>query len=144
MSDKEKVADVEGEMIEMAVMATSGSEYGEINIHDDVITIIARETAKKVPGVVELTNSSLVGGIASMIGKKKELRVRVGKENEVVRSIDLAVTLEYGVCIPEICQQLQRAVKQAVEDMTGNPIYAVNVSVQGVRCPDTSDDEGDR
>ena len=41
--------------------------------------------------------------------------------------------LEFGVRIPDICVQLQAAVKEAVEDMTGQQVFAVNVVVQGIR-----------
>jgi uncharacterized alkaline shock family protein YloU len=140
MTDGVKLDDVE-QSRELAVVEAGGSKWGKIEIHDNVVTIIARQTAKSVAGVVELTGSSLVGGIASMIGKKKELRVRVGKEDQEVRSIDLEVMLEYGVSIPETCEKLQLAVKNAVEEMTGNRIFAVNVSVLGVRCPDSSVEE---
>jgi len=118
---------------EFSVAEASGSDYGQIRINNNVIAIIAHETAKKVPGVVEL-QGSLADGIAGMIGKKsKDKGIRVEKENEELLTIDLTVVLEFGVRIPEICVQLQGAVKSAVEDMTGQQVYAVNVVVQGVR-----------
>ena len=55
------------------------------------------------------------------------------KENEELLTIDLTVVLEFGVRIPDICVQLQSAVKEAVEEMTGQQVYAVNVVVQGIR-----------
>lgn len=118
---------------ELMVAEASGSEYGQISINNNVIAIIAHETAKKVPGVVEL-QGSLTDGIAGMIGKKpKDKGIRIGKENEELLTIDLTVVLEFGVNIPEICVQLQAAVKEAVEGMTGQQVYAVNVVVQGIR-----------
>lgn len=118
---------------ELAVAEASGSEYGQISINNNVVAIIAHETAKKVPGVVEL-QGSLADDLAGMIGKKaKDRGIRIEKENEELLTIDLTVVLEYGVKIPEICVQLQSAVKDAVEDMTGQQVYAVNVVVQGIR-----------
>lgn len=117
----------------MVSAETSGSEYGQISINNNVVAIIAHETAKKVPGVVEL-QGSLADGIAGMIGKKsKDKGIRIEKENEELLTIDLTVVLEYGVKIPDICVQLQAAVKDAVEDMTGQQVFAVNVVVQGIR-----------
>lgn len=125
---------------EMTVVETPGSNTGQIRIHDDVISMIAHETARKVPGVVELAGS-LVDGIANMIGKKDRGGIKVEKENDDLLSIDLTVVLEFGVCIPEICQQLQASVKSAVEEMTGKDIYAVNVFVAGIRCSKDKDGE---
>jgi len=111
----------------------TGSEYGQIRINNNVVAIIAHETAQKVPGVVEL-QGSLADGIAGMIGKKsKDKGIRIEKESEEFLTIDLTVVLEFGVKIPDICVQLQSAVKEAVEDMTGQQVYAVNVVVQGIR-----------
>ncbi len=122
---------------EFAVAEASGSEYGQIRINNNVIAIIAHETAKKVPGVVEL-QGTLADDIAGMIGKKaKDKGIRVEKEGEELLSIDLAVVLEFGVRIPDICVQLQQAVKEAVEEMTGQQVYAVNIMVQGIRSTAT-------
>lgn len=117
------------------VSGHSGSDYGQIRINNNVIAIIAHETAKKVPGVVEL-QGTFADEIAGMIGKKsKDRGIRVDKsEDEEMLSIDLAVVLEYGISIPEISVQLQAEVKKAVEEMTGQAVHAVNVVVQGVRC----------
>lgn len=118
---------------ELAVSEASGSEYGQISINNNVIAMIAHETAKKVPGVVEL-QGNLADGIAGIIGKKtKDKGIRIENENEDFLTIDLTVVLAFGVKIPEICVQLQAAVKAAVEDMTGQQVFAVNVVVQGVR-----------
>ena len=118
---------------EFTVAEATGSEFGQIRINNNVIAIIAHETAKKVPGVVEL-QGSLADDLAGMIGKRsKDKGIRVEKESEELLTIDLAVVLEFGVRIPDICVQLQEAVKQSVEDMTGQHVYAVNVVVQGIR-----------
>ena len=118
---------------DLSVTESTGSGYGQISINNNVIAIIAHETAKKMPGVVEL-QGSLADDLAGIIGKKsKDKGIRVEKENEELLTIDLTVVLEFGVRIPEICVQLQAAVKDAVEDMTGQQVYAVNVVVQGIR-----------
>ena len=118
---------------DFTVAEATGSEFGQIRINNNVIAIIAHETAKKVPGVVEL-QGSLADDLAGMIGKRaKDRGIRVEKESEELLTIDLAVVLEFGVRIPDICVQLQEAVKQSVEDMTGQHVYAVNIVVQGIR-----------
>jgi uncharacterized alkaline shock family protein YloU len=133
MAIENKTGNAVADTQEFAVAEASGSEYGLIRINNNVIAIIAHETAKKVPGVVEL-QGSLADGIAGMIGKKaKDKGIRIEKENEELLTIDLTVVLEFGVKIPEICLQLQSAVKDAVEGMTGQQVYAVNVVVQGIR-----------
>lgn len=119
----------------------SGSEYGNISINPNVFAIIAHETAKEVPGVVEL-QGSLADGIAGIIGKKaKDKGIRVEEEQDLL-TINLTVVLEFGVNIPEICLQLQGAVKKSIEDMTGKKVFAVNIVVQGIRSSDEKKSEG--
>lgn len=129
----EQTGNAVGDHRELSVTEATGSGYGQISINNNVIAIIAHETAKKVPGVVEL-QGSLADDLAGIIGKKsKDKGIRVEKEGEELLTIDLTVVLEFGVKIPSICVQLQSAVKEAVENMTGQKVYAVNVVVQGIR-----------
>lgn len=118
---------------EFTVTEAADSGLGHIRINNNVIAVIAHETARKVPGVVEL-QGSLADDLAGIIGKRsKDKGIRVEKESEELLTIDLMVVLEFGVRIPDICVQLQTAVKEAVEEMTGQQVFAVNVVVQGIR-----------
>ena len=130
---KEQTGNAVADPGEFSVAEVADSGYGHIRINNNVIAVIAHETARKVPGVVEL-QGSLADDLAGIIGKKsKDKGIRVEKESEELLTIDLTVVLEFGVRIPDICVQLQAAVKEAVEEMTGQQVYAVNVVVQGIR-----------
>lgn len=130
---KEQTGNAVADPQEFSLAEAGDSGYGRISINNNVIAIIAHETAQKVPGVVEL-QGSLADDLAGIIGKKaKDRGIRIGKESEEHLTIDLTVVLEFGVRIPDICVQLQSAVKEAVEEMTGQQVYAVNVVVQGIR-----------
>jgi uncharacterized alkaline shock family protein YloU len=52
------------------------------------------------------------------------------KEDQV--TIDLAVVMQYGCKIHEVARQMQKRVREAVEDMTGLEVLNINVSVLGV------------
>ena len=130
---KEQAGNAVADTRELSVAEATDSGYGRISINNNVIAVIAHETAKKVPGVVEL-QGSLADDLAGIIGKRsKDKGIRVEKESEELLTIDLTVVLEFGVRIPDICVQLQSAVKDAVEEMTGQQVYAVNVVVKGIR-----------
>ncbi len=112
----------------------NGTELGSVQIHNNVIAAIARVATLKIPGVVEMSGG-LVDGLAGMIGKKSADRgIRVEHENTNV-SLELHVVLEFGARIPHVAWQIQTEVRSAVEKMTGKPVKAVNVIVQGVRLP---------
>ncbi len=120
--------DVTGDAVE------AGQEVGSVQIHNSVIGAIARSAAIKVPGVVEITGG-LVDGLANIIGKKSADRgIRVDSQDAAV-SLDLHVVVDFGVRIPHVAWQIQTEVRKAVEQMTGKPVKAVNVIVQGIRLP---------
>jgi uncharacterized alkaline shock family protein YloU len=43
--------------------------------------------------------------------------------------ITLTLILRFGVCIPEVCQNIQDTIKEKVETLTGYPVAKVNVNV---------------
>jgi uncharacterized alkaline shock family protein YloU len=109
-----------------------GNELGGVQIHNNVIATIARLAVLKVQGVVEMSGG-LVDGLAGMIGKKgsdRGIRVEM-QEGSVI--IEVFVVIEYGVQIPHVAWQIQTEVRQAVEQMTGMTVKAVQVSVEGVK-----------
>lgn len=121
-------------------MSENDTELGAVHIHNNVIATIARLAAVKVPGVVDMS-SGIVDDIAGMIRKKQGDRgIRVDLDESGV-VIHLNVILEYGVRIPNVAWQLQTEVRQAVEQMTGKHVKAVQVIVQGVRMPSAKDAE---
>ncbi len=112
----------------------NSNELGSVQIHNSVIAAITRVAALKIDGVIELSGG-LVDGLAGMIGKKSGDRgIRVEFEDSAV-TIEVHVVIAYGVRIPHIAWQLQTEIRKAVEQMTGKPVKAVNVVVQGVRMP---------
>ena len=59
---------------DLSVSESSNDQYGKIKINNNVIAVIAHETAQKVQGVVEL-HGSLTDGLAEIIGKKPKIEV---------------------------------------------------------------------
>ncbi|QHI68231.1 Asp23/Gls24 family envelope stress response protein [Tichowtungia aerotolerans] len=143
MSDKEnKTTLPPGQNYPVPEAKQDDAGLGSVRIHNNVISVIAHEAADRVPGVVELSGT-LVDGLADIIGKKPRDRgIRVAVESENTITVELTVVLEYGVNIPETCGKLQAEVRQAVEDMTGKVVQAVNVSVQGLRRTEAGTAEG--
>ncbi len=111
-----------------------GTDLGAIRIHNDVIAVIARHAAMKIPGVADMSGT-FVDGIAGMIGRKSQDRgIRVEVHDNAV-SLDLHVVLDYGVRIPQVCWQLQNDLRETVETMTGKTVKEINVVVQDIRMP---------
>ena len=115
-------------------------ENGNVNIADEVISVIASLAASEVEGIAGMSGS-FSGGFAELLGKKnlsKGVKLTV-TEKEVV--LDLSVIAEYGTKIPDVAWQLQEKVKSEVEAMTGLTVTAVNVSVDGINVPKSEKEE---
>ena len=104
---------------------------GQVQIADEVVAIIAGLAATEVEGVASMAGS-MSSSLNEMLGKKdhtKGVKVEVGSEEAAV---DISVNVRYGFAIQEVCQNLQNAIKNAIETMTGLRVVEVNVYVQSV------------
>lgn len=112
--------------------STSVEIATNLNISEDVIGIIAGLAASEVEGIAGMT-LGFVDGINQILGSNKKYAkgVKITLENKKV-TIDLYVNVTYGVRIPDIAWAAQNAVKNAVENMTGLDVVAVNINVQGI------------
>lgn len=114
--------------------AEESPELGSVQIHQHVIATIARLTTLKVPGVAVLS-PSFTQGLARLFGRRADdqgVAVRLDEDGVV---LDLNVVLHLGVRIPHVAWQIQNDVRQAVQQMTGKNVKAVNVIIQSLQFP---------
>ncbi|EGQ79941.1 protein of hypothetical function DUF322 [Fusobacterium animalis ATCC 51191] len=114
------------------------SELGNIRIADDVVKTIAAKAAVDVEGVYKLAGG-VVDEVSKMLGKKRPtngVKVEVG---EVECSIEVYLVIKYGYKIPEVAEEVQKAVLEEVSNLTGLKVVEVNVYVQNVRMEETEE-----
>ena len=107
------------------------SELGNIRIADDV----AAKAATDVEGVYKLAGG-VVDEVSKMLGKKRPtngVKVEVG---EVECSIEVYLVVKYGYKIPEVAEEVQKAILEAVSSLSGLKVVEVNVYVQNVKMED--------
>ena len=112
------------------------SELGNIRIADDVVKTIAAKTAADVEGVYKLAGG-VVDEVSKILGKKRPtngIKVEVG---EVECSIEVYLVIKYGYRIPEVAEEVQKAVLEEVSKLSGLKVVEVNVYVQNVRIEET-------
>lgn len=113
------------------IPVVKGGEGGKIVFASDVIATIAALAAADVPGVAGMSGG-MVEGITEMLGRKnltKGVKVEVGTEET---AIDVSVIIKYGYRIQDVCANIQQAIREAVETMTGLRVVEANVYVQAV------------
>ena len=120
-------------------------ELGEIKIHENVIANLVAMATRKVPGVSRLAGSTVVDAIASIVGSRRmqarAITVGIAGDNCVV--IDLKLNILIGYRLPDVVQQVQRAVIDNIEAVTGMTVTRVNVAVQDIDEQPADDDDDD-
>ena len=96
---------------------------------NEVVSIIAGVAASEVEGIASMVNAPNGGLLGKNRNVTKGVKVEIGTEEA---SVDLYVTAEYGKPIQKAAQDVQEAVRKAVEEMTGLHVVRVDVHVQGV------------
>ena len=120
-------------------------ELGEIKIHENVIANLVAMATRKVPGVSRLAGSTVVDAIASIVGSRRmqarAITVGIAGDNCVV--IDLKLNILIGYRLPDVVQQVQRAVIDNIEAVTGMTVTRVNMAVQDIDEQPADDDDDD-
>ena len=92
-------------------------ENGTVNINEEVVTTIVSAALRDIEGVVNAKND------------KKNIRVVLGEDSV---SVDCGLVLLYGHSVVEIARNVQNAITNAVESMTGIKVSCVDVNVTGI------------
>ena len=110
------------------------TDLGVIKINNNAITTIASIAAMEVRGVYRI-GGGFKKTLYELFTKKSSTKgVKIyAAENEL--KLTVYITVEYGVDIPRIADEVQENVKRAVEKMAGLVISGVDVVVEGVRSP---------
>ncbi|MFR1708130.1 MAG: Asp23/Gls24 family envelope stress response protein [Clostridium sp.] len=116
-------------------------ETGIVRISDEVIGVIASLAASEIEGVAGMS-AGLVEDISKKITGKKNVSkgVKVTMDNGSA-VIDLHMSVEYGIKIPDMALKVQKNVKNTVETMTGLNVSLVNIHVQNIIFPKMNKEE---
>lgn len=110
--------------------------FGQVQIADEVVAIIAGLAATETEGVASMAGN-ITNELVGKLGMKKLSKgVRVSVEDGVVQ-VDIAINISYGYSVPKTCAKVQDKVKASIENMTGLEVSSVNIRIASV-CMETS------
>lgn len=119
--------------------SNSGPVSGLV-ISDEVIASIALAAIKDVPGVGKpVPRPADMTSVAGLF-EKTQKTVEVSKADNVY-SITLHITVNEDAKIPVVAAEVQKAVKNAVQEMTSMVVSKVNVVIAGVEISDAPNQE---
>lgn len=114
---------------------------GIVKISDEVVSVIAGIAAEEIKGVMGF-QQGVSGNISQIFKGKKSAGKAVKVTLEEDRAtIELALSVEYGVKIMDVVAEVQQNVKRTVEAMTGLVVDGVNIYVQNIYLPKTEESE---
>lgn len=116
-----------------AAFSEKSNDKGAIRISAGTISSIVRHAACSVNGVTRISGNSLVDNIAEFVGSKKVLdrAIQIAfRQSEV--SVELSICICYGFTLPEIAANVQRAVANQIENLTGLTVSQVNVIIRQI------------
>jgi uncharacterized alkaline shock family protein YloU len=116
------------------------TEQGKTTIADLVVAKIAGIAAREVAGVHELVTQGVGGAMAGLAQRmtgadtrSQGINVEVGEREA---AIDLRLTVDYGVSIPQVAEAVRRNIIKRLEAMTGLIVTEVNIDVSDLYFPE--------
>ena len=122
-----------------------GSEMGDVKIHENVIASLVRRAALSVEGVSRLAGNTLVDNIAEIVGSRRmqarSISIDMAENNRV--SVELKINLKFGFNVPTVAEQVQKAVIEGIEKVTGMTVVKVNVVIQEIDDEEKPEEESE-
>lgn len=116
------------------------SGHGKTIIAEGVVAKIAGVAAREIDGVhdlVPLGTAATLAGIAGRLTRTDQrssgVNVEVGQREAAV---DLNMTVEYGVSIPQVAEAVRQNVMDRIRAMTGLTVKEVNVNASDLYFPE--------
>lgn len=108
---------------------------GDYQVAGQALEVIVGMAASKVEGV-----AGLYGGVAETLGDflgKKKLSTRGIKISGSPSKLEVALHLvvDFGYVFNEVGEKVQKAVREALESMTGLKVESVDVLIKSVNFP---------
>lgn len=109
----------------------SKTDLGTVKIHQNVIASIAAIAALEIEGVKELARAADFD-IFKFLGLKnsKSIKVEFSKNGQI--NLEIPLVVKYGYNIPEISENVQDGVRQALERMVDKPPGNIAINIQGI------------
>lgn len=103
-----------------------------LDISGDVLFGIAQLALDGVEGLTPTTPPLRMGEILT---RRRAKGIAIERSGDAVR-VELNVCVVYGLPIPKVAREAQRAVREAVASMTGLNVESVHVTVEAIDLPE--------
>ncbi|GAB6091932.1 Asp23/Gls24 family envelope stress response protein [Furfurilactobacillus curtus] len=110
------------------------TQYGTIDINNDVIATVVGGAATDNYGVVGMASKNQIrDNVNEILRRDNYSRGVVVRQEDNGVAIDVFIVVGYGTKISEVSKNVQQKVRYNLDSMLGISANSVNVTVQGVR-----------
>ena len=145
-SDTNKNAKSENTSAKSGTTTLEDSSFGNVKIHENVISSLVRFATLEVPGVSRLAGSSLLDGIAEIVGNRRmqsrAISIDLSDDNQA--SIEVKVNILVGFRLPEVAEKIQKSIVDKVENTTGIKVKKIDVIIQEIEQEKSAPDEKEK
>ena len=119
------------------------SEKQTVNrVSEEIVSMIAAKATLSIPGVNRLSETMADNLTKKIVGKDHATKgIKISKEDGGI-GMDIYINVDYEAKIPNLAWDIQSAVKETVEAVTGLSVKHVNIHVLGVTLPRRKPQEG--
>jgi len=124
------------------------TEQGKTTIADVVVSRIAGIAAREVQGIHDLVAQGMGGAVTGLAQRmtgadtrSQGVNVEVGEREA---AIDLWLTVDYGVSIPQVAEGVRRNIMSRLQAMTGLIVKEVNINVTDLYFPEEAETQTQR
>ena len=106
-------------------------DFGSIKIHKKVLAELVISAVNDIEGV-QIPTKDFLTNAAELLGIKiyPAVSVNIDKNNQV--SLEVKVSVRYGLNIPEVARHVQEVIRDAVERTADIDLKDVQINVQGI------------
>lgn len=104
---------------------------GNLKISREVIATIAKTATMEIEGVEGF--ATFATNMKSVLTRQQPPKAVVIELSDDIATIHMNIIVRAGVKIPDIATNVQMAVKEAVQNMTGIAVSRVNVTIAGIQ-----------
>lgn len=108
---------------------------GSLKISDEVLASITVAATREVDGVAELTAAP--ANIKGLLKTKPSGKAVTIVVNDGVATVDVYLKIRHGARVQPVASEVQRKVKDAIQNMTGIVVSKVNVHITGIVLNDS-------
>jgi len=106
-------------------------DCGSVQVHKKVLAELVQSALEGIEGI-SLVHKNMGDRLSELFGQRKFPGIHIRLDDNGDISLEVKVTVRYGINIPDVARQAQEAIKSALEKAVDVRLKNININVQGM------------